>query len=163
MKPAVRGERPLGLRMILGYKIVKAILQLAGAAYLFYGATHGLATRLAAFADQLREHAVHAWSNLVAAALMRLVHGRHNIWFVAIALLGDAVLSGVEAWALARGYAWGEWLVVLASAALVPFELLALARHLRLGRLVLLVVNLAIVAYLGGRVAKRVRRHEGSH
>jgi len=87
--------QPAGVRIIIGYKIAKAILQLAAALVLFYGATHGLAASLASFAERLREHAVHAWSNLVAAALLRFTKGRHSLWLASYALTGDALLSGV--------------------------------------------------------------------
>jgi uncharacterized membrane protein (DUF2068 family) len=145
-------HQPTGVRIIIGYKITKAILQLAAAAILFYGATHGLAASLASFAEKLREHAVHAWSNVVAAALLRFTEGRHSLLWAAYALTGDACLSSLEAWALGRGYAWGAWLVVGATACLLPFEIAALARHVRVGRVILFVINLAIVAYLIRRV-----------
>jgi Predicted membrane protein (DUF2127) len=92
-------SKPAGVRIIIGYKLAKAILQLVAALILFYGATHGLAAALAEFAEKLREHAVHAWSNVVAAALLRFTNGRHTIWLAAYALLGDALLSALEAWA----------------------------------------------------------------
>jgi uncharacterized membrane protein (DUF2068 family) len=144
--------KPAGVRIIIGYKLGKAILQLVAALILFYGVTHGLAAALAEFAEKLREHAVHAWSNVVAAALLRFTNGRHTIWLAAYALLGDALLSALEAWALWRGFAWGSWLIVGATACLLPFEIHALARHIRVGRVILFLINLAIVAYLLRRV-----------
>ena len=140
--------RPAGLRLIVAYKFTKAVLQVAAAVLLFYGAAHGLSARLADFAERLREHAVHAWSNVVAAALLRFVRSRHSLAFTADALLLDAGLSSVEGWALSRGYTWGEWLVVGTTAFLIPFEIRALLHHLRFGRVLLLVLNVIIVAYL---------------
>jgi uncharacterized membrane protein (DUF2068 family) len=140
--------RPTGLRLIIIYKFIKAVLQVAAALLLFYGAAHGLSAKLADFAERLREHAVHAWSNVFAAALLRFVHARHSLVFTADALLLDAGLSGVEGWALARGYTWGEWLVVGTTSLLIPFEIRALLHHLRFGRVLLLLLNVAIVAYL---------------
>jgi uncharacterized membrane protein (DUF2068 family) len=140
--------RPAGLRLIVTYKFTKAVLQVAAAVLLFYGAAHGLGARLADFADRLREHAVHAWSNVFAAALLRFIHSRHSLAFTADALLLDAGLSSIEAWALSRGYTWGEWLVVGTTSLLIPFEIRALLHHLRVGRVLLLVLNVAIVAYL---------------
>jgi uncharacterized membrane protein (DUF2068 family) len=145
-------SRPAGVRIIIGYKIAKAVLQVAAALVLFYGATHGLAAALTDFAEKLREHAVHAWSNVVAAALLRFTTRRHSLWLASYALLGDALLSSIEAWALLRGYAWGSWLIVGATACLLPFEVAALLRHVRVGRVILFVVNVAIVAYLFRRV-----------
>jgi uncharacterized membrane protein (DUF2068 family) len=155
--------KPAGVRIIIGYKLGKAILQTLAGIVLVYGATHGLAVALTNFADQLREHAVHAWSNVVAAALLRFTNGRHSLWLAAYALFGDALLSTLEGWALWRGYAWGSWLIVGATACLLPFEIRALAHHIRVGRVILFVLNLAILAYLlrrveGERLAARARR-----
>jgi uncharacterized membrane protein (DUF2068 family) len=155
--------KPTGVRLIMGYKFVKAIVQVLAGIVLVYGATHGLAAALTEFADQLREHAVHAWSNVVAAALLRFTSGRHSIWLAAYALFGDAMLSTLEGWALWRGYAWGSWLIVGATACLLPFEIRALAHHIRVGRVILFLLNLAIVAYLlrrveGERLEARARR-----
>jgi uncharacterized membrane protein (DUF2068 family) len=144
-----------GVRAILTYKFVKAVLQVAAAIVLFYGARHGLTASLVRFADHLRHHAVTAWSNILVQALDRFLHARHSILFTAYAALADAVLSAVEGYALWRGYAWGEWLVVGTTASLIPFEIYALTRHLRAGRVILLVLNLAIVAYLVNRARQR--------
>ena len=84
---------PAGLRLITIYKFTKAVLQVAAAVLLFYGAAHGLNARLAEFAEKLREHAVHAWSNVFAAALLRFTHSRHSLTWTAYALLGR---RGVE-------------------------------------------------------------------
>jgi uncharacterized membrane protein (DUF2068 family) len=151
--------RPAGLRLIVAYKFIKAVLQVAAAILLFYGAAHGLSARLADFAERLREHAVHAWSNLFAAALLRFVHARHSLSLTADALLLDAGLSSIEGWALSRGYTWGEWLVVGTTAFLIPFEIYALLHHLRVGRALLLIVNIAIVAYLIVNIRARRAAH----
>jgi uncharacterized membrane protein (DUF2068 family) len=148
-----------GLRLIITYKFTKAVLQVAAAVLLFYGAAHGLNARLAEFAEKLREHAVHAWSNIFAAALLRFTHSRHSLSFTAYALLADAVLSSVEGWALSRSYTWGEWLVVVTTAGLIPFEIRALVYHLRVGRVILLVLNVAIVTYLIVNIRFRRRAH----
>jgi uncharacterized membrane protein (DUF2068 family) len=146
---------PAGLRLIVTYKFTKAVLQILAAVLLFYGAAHGLNARLADFAEKLREHAVHAWSNVFAAALLRFTHSKHSLGFTAYALLADAGLSSVEGWAISRGHTWGEWLVVGTTACLIPFEIRALFHHLRVGRVILLVLNVAIVAYLVINVRQR--------
>jgi uncharacterized membrane protein (DUF2068 family) len=144
-----------GVKAIVAYKLVKAVLQVVAAAVLFYGVRHGLAASLTRFAEHLRHHAVNAWSNFVVRAVERFLHAPHSIVWTAYAALVDAVLSGVEGYALWRGYAWGEWLVVATTSSLIPFEIYALTRHLRVGRVILLVLNLVIVAYLVNRVRQR--------
>jgi uncharacterized membrane protein (DUF2068 family) len=156
----VRVQTPsTGLRLIVTYKLTKAVLQVLAAVLLFYGAAHGLTARLAEFAEKLREHAVHAWSNVFAAALLRFTHSRHSLTWTAYALLADAGLSSVEGWAISRGHTWGEWLVVVTTAGLIPFEIRALMHHLRVGRVVLLVLNIAIVTYLILNIRFRRRAH----
>jgi uncharacterized membrane protein (DUF2068 family) len=150
---------PTGLRLIVTYKFTKAVLQVAAAVLLFYGAAHGLNARLAELAERLREHAVHAWSNVFAAALIRFTHSKHSLTFTAYALLADAGLSSVEGWAISRGHTWGEWLVVVTTAGLIPFEIRALMHHLRVGRVVLLILNVVIVAYLIMNIRFRRRAH----
>jgi uncharacterized membrane protein (DUF2068 family) len=150
---------PTGLRLIVIYKLTKAVLQVVAAVLLFYGAAHGLNARLAEFAEKLREHAVHAWSNVFAAALLRFTHSKHSLGFTAYALLADAALSSVEGWAISRGHTWGEWLVVVTTAGLIPFEIWALMHHLRVGRIVLLILNLVIVRYLIVNIRFRRRAH----
>ena len=144
-----------GVRLILSYKLIKAVLQVAAAVVLFYGARHGLTAKLTHFAEQLRHHAVYAGSNLLARAILKFTHARHGLVFTAYAALADATLSAVEGFALWRGYTWGEWLVVGTTASLIPFEIWALTRHLRVGRVILLLVNVAIVLYLVNRARHR--------
>ena len=150
---------PTGLRLIVTYKLTKAALQVAAAVLLFYGAAHGLNARLIEFAEELREHAVHAWSNVFAAALLRFTHSKHSLGFTAYALLADAVLSSVEGWAISKGHTWGEWLVVVTTAGLIPFEIWALLHHVRFGRIVLLLLNVMIVTYLIVNIRRRRRAH----
>jgi uncharacterized membrane protein (DUF2068 family) len=157
---ALTREKPTGVRLIVAYKTTKAVLQLAASAFLLYGARHGLQAALAEFADRLREHAVHSWSDVVARAIARLANARHSLSWAAAALAGDAVVSAFEGWALARGFRWAPWLIVTATACLLPFELYALVRHPRVGRLVIFMINLAIAAYLASR-ARRERARSG--
>jgi uncharacterized membrane protein (DUF2068 family) len=151
----VRLMRPLGVRVIVTYKACKAILQATLAALLVYGLRHGLKADLADFALRLQEHAVHAWSNVVAAALFRFVHQKHSLMITAAALAGDAVVSAIEGWALWRGERWGSWVVIGATASLIPFEIAALIHRLHAGRVVVFAINASIVWYLARRM-----RHE---
>jgi uncharacterized membrane protein (DUF2068 family) len=144
-----------GVRLIFAYKLIKAALEAVLAGVLLYGARHGLAGWLTRLAERLQDEAVHAWSNIVAAKLLSFAHVRHGLAWTAAAIAGDALLSGVEGYALWQGHTWGEWLVVGTTASLIPFEIYELTRRLRPGRLVLLLVNLAVVVYLAGRARHR--------
>jgi uncharacterized membrane protein (DUF2068 family) len=143
------GAKTPAVRLIIAYKLIKAVAGLVLAAVLFYGASHGLEVRLAELARRLREHAVHPWSLGLTRALAHLSRTQgHQLWWLAAAAAADALLTAFEGWALAAGVAWGPWVVVIATASLLPIEVVVLVRHATLGRVVVLAINLAIVIYL---------------
>jgi uncharacterized membrane protein (DUF2068 family) len=153
-------DRPTGVRLIIAYKWLKALLQVGIAVMLVVGARRGLSTQLASLATGLRAHAAHAWSAAAADALVRFVARPHDLVLVAAALATDAVVSIIEGWVLFWGYSWGPWVVVGATSSIIPFEIVALARHFSPTRFALLAVNVAIVVYLVRRVmsGRRVAR-----
>ena len=136
--------RPLGLRLIIGYKLVKGPLVLGLALFLSAnpgGALHAaervvrelsegsiLLGRLAHFLDQY-------------VTRRALGHAAMLAWLDGVTTL----LEGVLLW---RGHAWGEWLVVVGLGALVPFEAASLERHPSWLKLAVLTVNAATVVYL---------------
>jgi uncharacterized membrane protein (DUF2068 family) len=144
--------RPLGLKVIVAYKLVKAPLVLALALFLTLnprGALHvtaviardlseggALLGRLARWIE------VHVTSKAVGHAAM-------------IAWL-DGLLTALEGFLLWRGHAWGEWVVIVALAALVPFEAFSLERHPSWLKLAVLLLNALIVLYLA---RLRLRQH----
>jgi uncharacterized membrane protein (DUF2068 family) len=145
------------LRAIVLYKAVKAALQLVLAIGLFAVVLTGHADALRGLAELLRHHASQAWALRAASHLVHLATPRH-VDLLAVALLLDAALSGVESWALHTRRWWAEWLVVIASGSLLPYELYELVRHLRVGRALVLVVNAVIVVYLARRAWRRGRK-----
>lgn len=143
------GEGPLGLRLIVGYKLIKSLAQGLLAAALFSAVGGELVDRLAAWGRFMLEHGTQAWSIALAKLVGAIaVAGDKYRALIELALGADALVSGLEAWALSRRYAWGPWLVVVTTGSLVPFELVALLRGFSVGRLVLMVVNTLIVMYL---------------
>jgi uncharacterized membrane protein (DUF2068 family) len=137
----------LGLRFIVGYKLVKAIAELLLGAVLLSLASAGSAGHLREVALNVRNHAAEAWSVALAERLVRASTER-NLLVVGLAILLDGALSGIEGWALYHRYRWSRWFVVGATFALVPFEGLALASHFSVGRIALLIGNVSIVIYL---------------
>lgn len=150
-------ERPTGIRLIIAYKWLKALLQIGIAVMLFIGVRRGLATQLTSLATELRAHAVHAWSDAAAAALLRFLARPQDLVLVATALAADAVVSVIEGWVLLQGYSWGPWVVVGATGSTIPFEIIALTRHFSPARFALFAVNVVIVVYLGRRAMSRRR------
>lgn len=143
----------VGLRLIVGYKFVKAGAELLLGALLLSFAAAGLAEELRAVALSARDHATAAWSVRLAEWLMNTATAR-NLRVVALASLLDGAWTLFEGWALHRRFWWSGWLVVVATASLFPFEAIAIARHARAGRIAIMALNVVIVAYL---VRSRVR------
>jgi uncharacterized membrane protein (DUF2068 family) len=140
-------QNETGLRLIVGYKLVKAGIGLLLGFIVLFGAA-SLSKELRQVALHIMDHATAAWSVALAHRLIRVATEQH-LHVVGMALLLDGVLSSVEGWALHRRYRWASWpLVIAATSCLLPFEAAALVRRLTLGRIVLLSVNLAVVTYL---------------
>jgi uncharacterized membrane protein (DUF2068 family) len=146
--------REVGLRLIVLYKAVKALVELALAAGLVVLAGTGELATLRELAHQLREDVASRWSLLLGRALAALVSER-GVHVLEIGLALDAVLSAVEAWSLWRGYRWGPWLVVAATSLPLPLEAISIARARRPWRIALAAVNVAVIFYLVRLIARR--------
>jgi len=59
-----------------------------------------------------------------------------------------SILNFVEAFGLAMGYRWAEYLTVIATAMFIPFEVYELFVELTLFRVTALVINLLILVFL---------------
>lgn len=147
-------QRDRGLRLIILYKVVRAIGAIALAITIAILTLTGISARAEVFVTDIHDHATSALSLEISALAVALLKGKH-VWIAAGALLLDGGVLVLEAWALIRGWAWGAWLVIAASTALLPFEVVAIVRHESIIRVAILVINLAIVAYL----VSRIRRH----
>jgi uncharacterized membrane protein (DUF2068 family) len=88
-----------------------------------------------------------------------------------IALLGYAVLEGVEAIGLWHGKRWAEYLTFLATVVFLPFEIYELTERVSPLKLIGFFINLAVVVYLiyakrlfgvrgGGAVEERERARD---
>lgn len=146
-------------RAIIVYKTVKAIVQVIVAIILSVLITSGAWHRAHELAEALREHVVHHWSIRLAELLMSSLTP-HRLWWLVAAATGDAMVSGIEGWALARGYSWGAWMVVGATTLLLPVEVIEIATKMTFGRVFLFAVNLLIVLYL---LRKQMLEHHLLH
>jgi uncharacterized membrane protein (DUF2068 family) len=145
--------RAAGVRAIVLYKVAKAGAQTVLAVVISVLVATGYVTRAYELAAALKDHLVHHWSIKLAEMLMRSLTAT-RLWWIVAALVGDAVISAIEGWALARGYGWGAWLVVAATSLLLPVEVIELSYRTTAGRAILLLVNLTIVLYLLRRAMK---------
>jgi uncharacterized membrane protein (DUF2068 family) len=159
-EPATGGSpRARGVRFIVVYKSTKAAVQaLLAAAVMALFAT-GSIERTRLLAATLRQHVVHHWSIRLAELVLKTLTGKRLYWLVA-ALIGDAIISGVEGWALARGHQWGMWLVVAATGLLLPVEIVEMVHRLSLGRVAIFGANLWISSYL---LRQALREHRAAH
>jgi uncharacterized membrane protein (DUF2068 family) len=139
--------RAAGVRVIVIYKLSKAILQACAAIALGLAIRAGAAPRVADLALALADHSVHPVVVRVARWLSVIVTPSH-LHVLVLLLAGDALVSAAEGWVLRQGYPWGSWLVVIATGSLLPFELYEIVVHPKLGRVILFFVNAAIVITL---------------
>jgi uncharacterized membrane protein (DUF2068 family) len=151
--PAKPPHEPLerGVRAIVAYKLVKAVLMVLAAIALWAGLRVGAATWLAHIALDLGPHAASPWvAKLCGWLSLAFQPGRFRM--LELLLVGDAILSAAEAWVLERDYPWGRWLVVVATGSLLPFEVYEIIRHPRWTRFVVFAVNAVILLYLARHV-----------
>jgi uncharacterized membrane protein (DUF2068 family) len=151
--------RATGVRLIVVYKLAKAVTFVVLAASISSLALSGYVAKAQALATAMRDHVVNHWAIKLAEFLMRwLTVGR--VWWIVAALVGDAIVSVVEGVALARGYTWGAWLVVAATSLLLPIELIEMAYRTTLARVAIFAINLAIVLYL---LRRAMKEHHAAH
>jgi len=151
----------VGVRLIVLYKGVKAVAEIAFAIVLLVLAATGEIGWVRELAHGLREHVASPWSVAIGRLLAALVSPR-GLHLVVIALSLDGALSAIEGCSLWRGYAWAPWLVVAATLVPLPFEVREIVHTHRPSRVAIALVNTAVVAYLTGRIARRRRTPAGS-
>jgi uncharacterized membrane protein (DUF2068 family) len=139
-----------GVKLIVTYKLVKSLLELALAFAIPVLIVAGAAEHVHALALAFRHHIVSAWNTRLANLLLMLTTRRH-LELTAVVLAFDGALTFVEGWSLWRGHAWGAWLVVVATGSLLPFEIRELVRGVRIGPLAVVMVNALVVIYLVSR------------
>lgn len=145
-----------GVRAIIGYKSVKASVQLGVALLLCALWPFGLAEKVQEVALSVRHHATHGWA-LRLAELLAGNSSTRRLELSILALALDGTLTAVEAWSLRRDKWWGPWLVVVATGSLLPFETYEFIRVPRWSRALIFALNAAILVYLWRR-ALRERR-----
>jgi uncharacterized membrane protein (DUF2068 family) len=141
------GRLDLGLRAIVGYKLVKSVAEFLAGTFLLLLPTGETKAVVREVSTAMSEHVAEAWSHSVASLLTRVTTPRH-MELIAAALVMDGLLSALEGWALHRRFAWGQWLVIVATSALLPFEIVELMARLSPWRIAAFLANVAVVVYL---------------
>lgn len=137
----------IGLRLIVGFKLLKAGLELAFGALLLWLVATGFTHRFMTEALQFRHHVVEDWSVKLAQLLIQTATVRH-LSVIGLAAMIDGASSLVEGWALYRRFWWSGWLIVCTTSAAIPLEAIVVIRHPNGVRIALLVTNALIVFYL---------------
>jgi uncharacterized membrane protein (DUF2068 family) len=137
----------IGLRLIVGFKLLKAGLGLAFGAVLLGLVAAGFTDRFMTEALQFRHHVAEVWSVRLAQLLIQTATVRH-LSVIGLAAMIDGVSSLVEGWALYRRFWWSGWLIVCTTSAAIPLEVIAVIRHPSGVRIALLFTNGLIVLYL---------------
>lgn len=151
--------RAAGVRAIVLYKIGKCAGEALLAVVVMVLVLTGYVARAHELAEALRDHLVHHWSIKLAEFAMSSLTER-RVWWVVAALIGDAIVSGIEGWALGRGYSWAAWLVVAATSLLLPVEIIEMSYRTSAGRVLLFAINLSIVLYL---LKRAMKEHHAQH
>jgi uncharacterized membrane protein (DUF2068 family) len=149
-------DNDAGLRLIVGYKLTKAVAELLGGVVLFCLAVTGYVARFREYVVLFRQHAVEAWVLQLARFIESETTVRHAEVLAGV-LVVDGLFTALQAWGLHRRYVWASWLIIVATACLLPFEVLELVRRTTAVRALFLIVNLAIVVYLASRQRRRAR------
>ncbi len=149
----------LVLRLIAGFKLVKALIFIALGLGLLSFYRPSFLAYLYRLADELpylvEQHALRE----AIAFLSGLSPTR--IQLLATATFLYATLFLVECYGLWRGRYWAEWLTVIATSSLIPFEIYELVRHPTLNKVGIIVANVAILAYLTRQVwREHALRHQ---
>jgi hypothetical protein len=150
--------RPLGMRLIIGYKVAKVPLLLALAIWLALDRASAMRFGVA-LAVELTERGA-LWSRV--GRWLQSVLSISLITRVAVLAILDAIISAVEAMLLWREKSWGEWLVVAGLAMLLPWEVHSLAVRPSAGKALALLANAAVVFYLARQLVTS-HRHAGRH
>jgi uncharacterized membrane protein (DUF2068 family) len=136
-----------GVRVIIAYKFVRALVAIVLATLLATTLALGRGDSVHKLAVHLQHHLSSRFGIALANKLLEALVP-HRMWLIAGALGIDGVVTAVEAWALSRGRRWGEWLVAVMTGSLVPFEAVGLWRDPQIGRTLLLIGNVLAAAYL---------------
>jgi uncharacterized membrane protein (DUF2068 family) len=148
-----RTPRPLGLKLIIAYKLAKAPVTLALAIWLTFAprSAYALAEQIA---DQLST-ASSIWARL-GHWIEEHLSTRIFRWAAVLAWL-EAITTILEAILLLMGKAWGEWLVIVGLTALLVPEVLSLDRNATWMKFGVLLVNAVVVVYLASRRLRAAR------
>ena len=146
-------SRNLGvLRLIAAFRVLKALLLLAGAAAAWRLLDPAVSARVREALQQLPYEAAGGLTQKALAFLTRLTPKRiEELGLVAVAY---AALFLTEAVGLWLGRRWAEYLTIVATASFLPFELYEIVHKATALRIGVFILNVAVLVYLVVRVRR---------
>ncbi len=144
--PRISRTESAFVRIIAGFKLVKALLFLGTGLALAQFVRHGIGETLMAWLTMLHidGHAV-----LLHALIEKLsgVSG-NTLRLIAAGSFTYSALYLIEAIGLWFDRPWAEWLTIIGSILLIPVEVYELVEHATVLKALILLANLAIVGFL---------------
>ncbi|MGI9009013.1 MAG: hypothetical protein DLM67_22650 [Candidatus Nephthysia bennettiae] len=133
------------IRVIIFGAVAYGIWRFAGSRLTIAGAIDRDIPIIRTFARQLGFNLNHALLDKIQS----LLHiSTSNLHLLALGVLGLAVVSAIEAFALWQGHRWGEYFAMIATSLGLPFEIYELSKAVTITKAVLFVLNLLLVFYL---------------
>jgi uncharacterized membrane protein (DUF2068 family) len=149
---AANAPGPWGLRVIGGYKLLKALVLIVAGAVVFQLDASRVGTEVLRLATTLR---LDPDSRLVQKVLQRLGNlDGTRLEEIGAGIFVYGLLYVVQGVGLLLQKRWAEYLVVVTTGFLIPVEAFELLRKPGPVKLLVLAVNLAIVAYLVARLRR---------
>ena len=134
------------LRVIAGYKLLKAIALLVVAVFAFGLVGPG---RLDSFSDWLVNLPLRHGHGFLVQLIEQLFElGARKFLAIGIAACIYAAVFLVEGWGLWREKRWAEYLTTIVTASLIPIELWEIHVHATWVKIAAFLANVAIVVYL---------------
>ena len=148
----IRGEFILKLfaiermiRLVIFGAVAYGIWRFAGSRLTISEAINRDIPIIRTFARQLGFNLNHALLDKIQS----LLHvSASNLHLLAFGVLGLAIVSGIEAFALWQGHRWGEYFAMVATSLGLPFEIYELSKTVTITKVLLFVLNLLLVFYL---------------
>ena len=144
----------LWLRLIAGFKFLKATLLVAGGVAAIGLLNPDMARLMTRWAmDLAADRQYHVLDMLI----IHLVNvDERTLQMLSVGSLLYAALFYTEGFGLFFDKRWAEYMTIVSTAALIPFEIYEIYRHVTAIKIEVLTVNVAIVAYLIWRVGAKL-------
>jgi uncharacterized membrane protein (DUF2068 family) len=134
------------VRIIAGFKLVKALLFLGTGLALAQFVRHGIGETLMAWLNVIHVDSQATWLHHLIEKLSGV--SGNTLRLIAAGSFTYTALYFIEAIGLWFDRPWAEWLTIIGSLLLIPLEVYELSEHATVIKALILIANLAIVCFL---------------